>query len=144
MARSVREVMTENPLAISPMDPVVKAAKMMRDEDVGSLPVTEEGRLIGMLTDRDIATRAVAENANLESVSVGDVASTGVITAEPDSDLDEALRLMAHHQVRRLPVVEGNRLVGILAQADIAHDEDHEKVGETVEAISDPSTAERR
>ncbi len=144
MGRSVREVMTENPLAIDPSDSVVKAARMMREEDIGSLPVTENGRLYGMITDRDVTTRVVADEVDLGSVSVRDIASAGAITVEPDTDLDEALRLMAHHQVRRLPVVENGRLVGIVTQADVAHEEEHEKVGETVEAISDPSTESRR
>lgn len=143
MARSVREVMTENPLNIDPSEPVVKAARIMRDEDIGSLPVVEQDRLYGMITDRDITTRVVAQESDLGSISVRDVASTGPVCVDADSDLDEALHLMAHHQVRRLPVVDGGRLVGILAQADVAHEEQHEKVGEMVEAISDPSTENR-
>jgi CBS domain-containing protein len=144
MSNSVKDVMTANPRSIGTTDSVVEAARLMRDEDVGSLPVVEEGRLIGMITDRDIAIRVVAESAQPGSLTVGDVASRDAVTAQPGQDLDEALRLMAHHQVRRLPVVEGDRLVGILAQADVAHEEDREKVGEMVEAISDPSEAERR
>ncbi len=144
MARSVRDVMTENPLKIEPSESVVKAAQIMRDEDIGSLPVVEQDRLYGVITDRDITTRVVAEESDLASISVRDVASTGPVCVEADSDLDEALRLMAHHQVRRLPVIEDGRLIGVLAQADVAHEEEHEKVGETVEAISDPSTESRR
>ncbi|HYM63752.1 MAG TPA: CBS domain-containing protein [Gaiellaceae bacterium] len=126
-----------------PSEPVVKAARIMRDEDIGSLPVVEQDRLYGMITDRDITTRVVAQESDLGSISVRDVASTGPVCVDADSDLDEALHLMAHHQVRWLPVVDGGRLVGILAQADVAHEEQHEKVGETVEAISDPSTENR-
>ncbi|MGI8480409.1 MAG: CBS domain-containing protein [Gaiellaceae bacterium] len=144
MARSVREVMTENPLTIDSSEPIAKAAVMLRDEDIGSLPVIEDGRLYGVITDRDITTRVVAKEIAMESISVRDVASTGAVTVSPEMDLDQALGLMAHHQVRRLPVVEYDRLVGILAQADVAHEEDHDKVGETVEAISDPSTENRR
>ncbi len=144
MARSVREVMTENPLTIDSSEPIAKAAVMLRDEDIGSLPVIEDGRLYGVITDRDITTRVVAKEIAMESISVRDVASTGAVTVSPEMDLDQALGLMAHHQVRRLPVVEDDRLVGILAQADVAHEEDHDKVGETVEAISDPSTENRR
>ncbi len=144
MARNVREVMTGNPITIDASEPVASAALILRDEDIGSLPVTLEGRLYGVITDRDITTRVAAKGIDLESASVRDVASTGAITVSPETDLDEALRLMAHHQVRRLPVVEDGRLVGVLAQADVAHEEEHEKVGETVEAISDPSTEDRR
>ncbi len=144
MSRNVRDVMTENPITIDAAEPVSSAALLLRDHDIGSLPVTQEGALYGMITDRDITTRLGAEGIELESGSVRDVASTDAITVSPETDLDEALRLMAHHQVRRLPVVEGDRVVGILAQADIAHEEEHEQVGKTVEAISDPSTEDRR
>ena len=141
---SVRETMTANPRSIETSASVVEAARLMRDEHIGSLPVVKSGRLIGMITDRDLTLRVVAEGADPESVTVGEVASHDTVTAQPDQDLDEALRLMAQHQLRRLPVAEGDRLVGILAQADVAHREDREKVGEVVEAISDPSQSERR
>jgi CBS domain-containing protein len=141
---TVRETMTVNPRSIETSASVVEAARLMRDEHVGSLPVVEDGRLVGMITDRDLALRVVAEGADPNPVTVGEVASHQTVTAQPDQGLDEALQLMAQHQVRRLPVAEGDRLVGILAQADVAHQEDREKVGEVVEAISDPSEAERR
>ena len=95
-----------------------------------------------MITDRDITTRVVAESADRQT-SVGDISSRDLITVEPDRDLDEALQLMARHQVRRLPVVENGRLVGIVAQADIALSES-EMTGKLVEAISEPSEQERR
>jgi CBS domain-containing protein len=115
----------------------------MRDGHIGSLPITDDERLVGMITDRDITTRVVAEAADPMKTSVGDVYSRDLITVEPDNGLDEALQLMARHQVRRLPVVENGRLVGIVAQADIALSE-NEKTGELVEAISKPSEQERR
>jgi CBS domain-containing protein len=144
MGKSVRDAMTSSPQSIGISESVVKAARLMRDEDIGSLPVVEDGRLVGMITDRDVTVRVVAESAELESIQVGDVFSREAVMVAPHQDLDEALRLMAHHQLRRLPVTDGDRLVGILAQADVAHEEDSEKVGEMVEAISDPSDAERR
>jgi CBS domain-containing protein len=143
MATSVRETMTADPRSIAPADPIVEAARLMRDEDIGSLPVTDEGKLVGMLTDRDIAVRVIAEGMSPESTTVGEVFSRDPVAAEPDQDLDEALHLMAQHQVRRLPVVEKDRLVGILAQADIALEEKEKKTGELVESISQPSGTER-
>jgi CBS domain-containing protein len=116
----------------------------MREAHIGSLPITDGEKLVGMITDRDITTRVVAEAADPNATSVGDVYSQDLISVEPDNDLREALQLMARHQVRRLPVVENDRLVGIVAQADIALAENQQETGELVEAISEPSDGERR
>jgi len=97
----------------------------------------EGDSLIGMLTDRDIAIRVVAEGSNPEQVKVADVASKQVVTIDPQQDLDAALRIMAKHQVRRLPVVEEDgKLVGVVAQADIAREGDDMQTGKLVEEIS--------
>jgi len=144
MAKRVRDAMTEDPRSIGASEPVVDAARLMREQRVGSLPVTDNEKLVGMITDRDITTRVVAEAADPKMISVGDVYSRDLISVEPDQDLDEALRLMARHQVRRLPVIENGSLVGIVAQADIALRENEKKTGELVEAISEPSAGERR
>src|SRR6266536_3370581 len=120
MAKSVRDVMTPSVRTVSPSQSLVEAAELMKGEDVGSVPVVEEGRLTGIVTDRDIVTRAVAERRNPQTVKVSEVASRELVTVEPEQDLDEALALMADHQVRRLPVVEAGQLVGMLAQADVA------------------------
>jgi CBS domain-containing protein len=143
MAKNIRDAMTEDPRSIGASESVVEAARLMRDEHIGSLPVTEGGRLIGMITDRDLTTRVVAEAAVPETTSVGDVYSRDLISVEPNNDLEEALQLMARHQVRRLPVVENGRLVGMVAQADIALKENEKRTGELVEAISVPSEGER-
>jgi CBS domain-containing protein len=143
MAKSVRDAMTENPRSIGQSASVVEAARLMREQHIGSLPITDDEKLVGMITDRDITTRVVAEAADPNTTSVGDVYSRDLISVEPDNDLDEALRLMARHQVRRLPVVENGRLVGIVAQADIALSENEKRTGELVEAISKPSEGER-
>jgi CBS domain-containing protein len=146
MGNSVREAMTEDPRSIGPSASVVEAARLMRDEHIGSLPITDGDTLVGMITDRDITTRVVAEAADLATTSVGDVYSQDLVSVEPEKDLEEALGLMARHQIRRLPVVEDGRLVGIVAQADIALtlSEDEKKTGELVEAISERSEGERR
>src|SRR3954468_13699953 len=139
MAKQISELMTANPCAIEGDKPVAYAAKMMRDEDVGLAPVVEGDRLVGTLTDRDIVTRVVAEGKDPESVAVREIASTDVVTIDPQQDLDEALRLMASNQIRRLPVVEEDgRLVGVLAQADVAREASESQTGELVEDISQP------
>jgi len=138
MPQNIRDVMTSNPCTIDADKSVAYAAKMMRDEDVGLAPIVEGDKLIGMLTDRDIAVRVAAQGKDLEQVKVRDVASRKLVTIDPQQDLDEALRIMAKHQVRRLPVVEEDgRLVGVVAQADIAREGDDTKTGRLVEEISE-------
>ena len=135
--KNVRDVMTSSPRTIDPSTVLHEAARLMRDEDVGALPIVEGDRLQGMLTDRDIAIRAVAEGKDPQSTTAQEVASRDLVTIDPEQSLDEALRLMAKHQVRRLPVVEEDgRLVGIVAQADAAMSGDEREVGRTVEEIS--------
>jgi CBS domain-containing protein len=132
--------MTADPRSVGLDTGVVEAARILRDEDVGSLPVVRDGRVIGMVTDRDLAVRVVAEGRDPGSARVADVVSGDPVTVRAEQELDEALRLMARHQVRRLPVVEdGDRLVGILAQADVALTGDDERAGEVVEEISRPA-----
>jgi CBS domain-containing protein len=143
MTTSVRDVMTENPASIGASASVVEAARLMREAHIGSLPITDDEKVVGIITDRDITTRVVAEAADPTTTSVGDVYSRDLISVEPDHDLEEALELMARHQVRRLPVVENGRLVGMVAQADIAL-KDKERTGDLVGAISEPSEEERR
>ena len=139
MAKSVREAMTAGVSSVSPSQSLADAAEVMKGQDVGSVPVVEEGRLAGIVTDRDIVTRAVAERRNPQAVKVEEIASHDLVTVESEQDLDDALALMARHKVRRLPVLEGGRLVGMLAQADIALGAKEEKVGEMVEQISQPT-----
>src|SRR5690348_4731219 len=106
MAEQIRKVMTSNPRTLESGSSVMEAARLMRDEDVGIVPVVEGEKLVGTITDRDIAIRVVAEGRSPESTTVGEVSSRELVTIDPEQDLDEALRLMARHQVRRLPVVE--------------------------------------
>jgi CBS domain-containing protein len=109
----------------------------MKDEDVGSLPVVHAGQLVGVITDRDLALRVVAEQRGPETL-VLEVASDRPVSVEPSANLDQALQLMAKHQVRRLPVVEDGRLVGVIAQADIARLGKDERTGALVEELSQP------
>jgi CBS domain-containing protein len=134
---SIRDVMTSNPKSCETSTTVVEAARVMAQEDVGPVPVVEGERVVGIVTDRDIVVRVVAEGRDPNSTTIGEIASSDLVTVEPDTNLDEALRLMAQNQVRRLPVVERERLVGIVAQADVARAADEEKTGEVVQQISE-------
>jgi CBS domain-containing protein len=137
MTESIRDIMTPNPRSVESSASVVEAARIMRDEDVGIVPIVEGERLVGTVTDRDIAIRVVAEGRNPESTTVGEIASRELVTIDPQQDLDEALRLMAKNQVRRLPVVEEDgKLVGVVAQADIAKHASDRQTGDLVEDIS--------
>jgi CBS domain-containing protein len=135
--KKISELMSPNPCAIEADKPVAYAARMMKDEDVGLAPIVQGDRLVGTLTDRDIVTRVVAEGKDPESISVREVASTDLVTVDPQQDLGDALQLMASNQVRRLPVVEEDgRLVGVIAQADVAREAKDKQTGELVEEIS--------
>ena len=137
MSGNIRELMTEEPHALASSATVMEAARLMRDEDMGIVPVVDGDKLVGTVTDRDIAIRVVAEGRYPETVTVGEIASRELVTIDPQQELDEALRLMARHQVRRLPVVEEDgKLVGIVAQADIARNASDAQTGDLVEDIS--------
>ncbi|MFI6518482.1 CBS domain-containing protein [Spirillospora sp. NPDC050679] len=121
MARRVSDVMTADPQAL-PLDATLfEAARVMRDEGIGDVLVTFAGRLCGMVTDRDIVVRAVAESRNTALTPLGDVCTADLITVGPDDDTDTAVRLMRERAVRRLPVVdEAHRPVGIVTVGDLA------------------------
>jgi CBS domain-containing protein len=130
--------MTKNPSSCEPNATVVEAAKVMAREDVGPIPVVEGGKLVGLVTDRDLVVRVLAEGRDPQGTTVGEIASSDPVTVSPDDSLDTALKLLGQHQVRRLPVIEGDQLVGIVAQADIARHSDEVKTGAVVEEISQP------
>jgi len=137
MGTKVQDVMSTRPRCVSPDTPVTEAAELMESEDVGSLPVLEGDELAGMITDRDIVIRAIARGKDPRGMPVREVSTRDVVAVRGDEDLSEALKLMASHQVRRLPVVdESNHLVGVLAQADVAREAREKTVGELVEEIS--------
>ena len=137
MGTKVQDVMSTRPRCVSPDTPVTEAAELMESEDVGSLPVLEGDELAGMITDRDIVIRAIARGKDPRGMPVREVSTRDVVAIRGDEDLSEALKLMASHQVRRLPVVdESNHLVGVLAQADVAREAREKTVGEMVEEIS--------
>lgn len=132
----IKDVMTQNPTSCDPSTTVVEAAKVMVSEDVGSVPVVKDGRLVGMVTDRDLVVRVLAEDREPNATTVGEVASSDLATLSPDDDLNTALGKMASSKVRRLPVVEGDQLVGIVAQADVARQGDDSETGQLVQQIS--------
>jgi CBS domain-containing protein len=137
MGTTIKDAMTSNPTTVTGDQTVIDAAKIMKAEDAGVVPIVDGDRLIGVITDRDITITVVAEGKDPQSTTVTEIASRDLVTVDPQQDLDEALRLMAQHQVRRLPVVEEDgRLVGILAQADVAQHATVKRTGEVVEEIS--------
>ena len=118
---------------------VLRAAELLKELDVGAVPICgEDNRLKGMLTDRDIVTKVLAEGRDPATTHAGELGQGDgeTVTIGADDPIEEALRTMAEHQVRRLPVIDGHDLVGIVAQADIARNYDESRVGELVEAIS--------
>jgi len=133
--------MTDRPRCVTPETPISEAARLMKSDDVGSLPILEGERLAGIVTDRDIVLQAVAEEKDPRGMPVREVASRELVTIGPEEDLSEALRLMASHQVRRIPVVdEDSRLVGIVAQADIAREVKDKDSGQMLQGISQMPT----
>jgi CBS domain-containing protein len=129
----VRDIMTANPRTVSPTDSLQAAAQVMREEDTGAVPVVAEGRLVGLVTDRDIVLRGVAQGM-ASGVPVGPIASKDIETVTPETSTKEAAAIMAEHQIRRLPVVEDGRLVGILSLGDLAVKEGKDsRIGETLE-----------
>jgi CBS domain-containing protein len=136
------EVMTENPSCCLPGDTVFAAAQLMKSEDVGPIPIVnnkETKKLEGMVTDRDLALKVVAEGLDPKNTGIEEVMTTGIVTCGPDDNVDGATELMEQHQVRRIPIVDdSNRLVGIIAQADIATRMNvPQKTAEVVEQISE-------
>jgi CBS domain-containing protein len=132
----VSDAMTASPSTIEPADSVTEAARRMQAEDVGALPVVQSGELVGMVTDRDLVIHVLAKDLDPNKTQVAEVCSQDPIVAQPDEPLDEALSLMAAEKVRRLPVVSEGRLVGILAQADVARLAEPTSTGQLVEEIS--------
>lgn len=136
MAQTVREVMTANPKTVDADDTIVDAARLMRDEDVGAVIVLKGKRVDGIATDRDIAVRAVADSRDPGATSIGEIASTDLVSLSPDDSVDRAVQVMRQRSVRRLPVVDGDRPVGIVSIGDLAVDRD------STSALADISAAQ--
>jgi CBS domain-containing protein len=137
MAKTARDVMTGGAECIGESDTVLDAARRLAELNVGAMPICgEDNRLKGMLTDRDIVIKVLAKGKDPASTRAGELGEGKPVTIGADDSVDEALRTMADHKVRRLPVIDGHELIGIVSQADLAKNVDEEKVGDLVEAIS--------
>ena len=138
MGKTARDVMTKGAECAQEDQTVADVAKRLAELDVGAMPICgSDNRLKGMITDRDIAVKVVAQGKDPSTVTAGELGQgdSETVTIGADDSIDEALRTMIDHKVRRLPVIDGRRLVGIISQADIATNLDEERVGDLVEAI---------
>lgn len=138
-SRHIRDVMTPDPECVSEKDSIRDVARIMKDADTGVVPVVDGKKIIGLITDRDIIVRGLAEGKNLENVRVNELMTKSIRSVREDSSVDEALELMGSAEIRRVPVVNQNdELVGIVSLGDIATQANRDgKVGQTVENISE-------
>ena len=123
MASTVREIMTPNPIALSRDASILDAAKEMKMNDIGDVIVQDEGKICGIVTDRDIVVRALAEGS-IEQKRVGDICSDRLVCIGPDDPVEDAVELMREHAIRRLPVVENGKAIGIVSLGDVAIEKD--------------------
>ncbi|MEV0558250.1 MULTISPECIES: CBS domain-containing protein [unclassified Streptomyces] len=126
MAQQVRDIMTSAPVTVEPQSSVTAVARLMRDQNIGDVLVMDGGQLRGLVTDRDLVVRAIAEGGDPEQTTVSGVCSSDLVTVGPEEDLDRAVELMREHSVRRIPVVDGGRPVGVVALGDLAMERDPE------------------
>ena len=138
----VEEFMTRDPATLRPESMCSEAAALMKREDCGSLPVVKDGKLVGIVTDRDIVIRGLAGGKDPTHLAVSEIMTAGPLTVAPDMKAEDASKLMSEKQVRRLPVVENGRLVGVLAIGQLARHESANAAGETLKEVSQP-TAKR-
>jgi CBS domain-containing protein len=134
---TARDIMTPDVTCIGEKDSLTQAARKMAELDVGALPICgEDNRLKGMLTDRDIVVRALGQGRNPDDLTAGELAEGKPVTIGADDDVSDVLRTMSSHQVRRLPVIDGHDLVGVVAVADVARALSDRPVGDLIDAIS--------
>jgi CBS domain-containing protein len=133
---TAREIMTSDPTVLDQQATAAQAAEIMANEGIGAIPVCDGGQLRGVITDRDIAVSVVAKGLDPAVCKVIDLVAAEAVTIGADDDAEELLRTMAKHQVRRLPVIDGDRLVGVVSQADVARALPRERVGEVLAEIS--------
>ena len=136
---TIRDIMTTGPTTVDPNTTLSQVAQVMRDVDTGVVPVVSGGLLMGLITDRDIVVRAIADGADPQTATAEQYLTRNPTTVEPDSTLQQAADLMQRDQIRRLPVVQGGELVGIVSIGDLAEEGKDKLVGDTLEEISTPS-----
>ncbi|HEX9061330.1 MAG TPA: CBS domain-containing protein [Clostridia bacterium] len=136
----VRDIMTKDVAYINPLSPITEAAQLMQKHNVGSIPVCDNSGVIGIVTDRDIVVRNVAHGTDPKSTKVQDVMTSQVTTANPEMDVNDAARIMTQSQIRRIPVVENNFLVGMVSLGDVATEPRYdEEASDALSEISKPS-----
>ena len=137
MGKTARDIMSSDADCVQESQTILDAAKELASRDVGAMPICgDDDRLKGMLTDRDIVVKVLAQGKDPSSTKVSELAEGKPVTIGADDSIEEALHTMSEHKVRRLPVIDGHELIGIISQADIARNLDDEKTGDLVEAIS--------
>ena len=136
----VSEIMTREPSTLAPTSTIGEAATIMRQDDCGSVPIVESGRLIGIITDRDIVVRVLAGGKDPKTTRVSDAMTADPVTVSPDTSVDEAQKVMADRQVRRLPVVEDGRLVGLVVIGQVARRDSAKDVGQTLKEVSEKTS----
>lgn len=136
----VRDIMTQNIFSVDEEESVLKASQIMRDANVGSVPVQKGDEVIGIITDRDIVLRNVADEQNVDGTPCKNIMSENIVTCSPDMDVNEASNLMAQHQIRRIPVVENGKIVGMVSLGDLATQRTMQNEAEdALKSISTPS-----
>lgn len=134
--KTARDLMTSPAECLAPDETLVDAARMFSKYDVGSMPVVDGDTLVGVITDRDIVIDGVAKNLDLTDTQISKIMSTNVVTVQVTDDALVVARVLADKQIRRVPVVDGDRVVGVVSQADVALELDNATAGEVVEDIS--------
>jgi len=138
----VENVMTKSVASLNPDDTIDKAAQVMMENNIGSLPVCQQGKIIGILTDRDISIRAMGNKAS-NSKTVRDIMSSNPVTVSPDMDVKDVSRIMSERQIRRVPVVENNNVVGIVSLGDLAvNPKSNNQAGDALSSISQPDNSQ--
>ncbi len=139
----VKDIMTGAIVSLNSKDSVEKAAELMKEHNIGAVPVCEGDKVIGIITDRDIALRSVASGNDSKSQSVREIMSSNPVTGTPDMDIQDASRVMSERQIRRLPIVDSENLVGMVSLGDIAVSPKlNEEAEQALSSISEPSTPE--